>query len=106
MSRKNNFHITLRKSVFELLCQINSFKKSPNLRILLVRIIRDPARTKSQGVRDLKFSKNLPLKYENSLFIAFSYHDFKKSRGSADPADPVLARSLEMSDTFIALSTH
>ena len=49
---------------------------------------------KVKGVRDLKSSKNVYLNSENSLFIAFSYYNFKKSRGSADPADPVLAGSL------------
>ena len=49
---------------------------------------------KVKGVRDLKSSKYWPLKSENSLFIAFSYYNFKKSGGSADPADPVLAGSL------------
>ena len=45
---------------------------------------------KVRGVRELKSSKISPLKHEKSLFIAFLYYSFKKSRGSADPADPVL----------------
>ena len=55
---------------------------------------RAPRGPKVRGVSDLKSSKNLPLKYENSLFIAFLYYNFKKSGGSADPSDPVLAGPL------------
>ena len=57
-------------------------------------IPRDPQGPKVRGVNDLKSSKNLPLKYEKSLFIASLYYNFKKSGGSADPFDPVLAGPL------------
>ena len=49
---------------------------------------------KVRGVRDLKSSKNVPLKSKNSLFFAFLHYNFKKSGGSADPTDPVLVGSL------------
>ena len=52
---------------------------------------RDQANTESQGGQR-------PLKSENSLFIAFSYYNFKKSGGSADPSDPVLAGPLVKAD--------
>ena len=50
------------------------------------------------GVKNLKSSKNLPLMAKKSLFIAFLYYNFKKSGGSADPVDPVLAGSLMLND--------
>ena len=61
---------------------------------------RAPRGPKVRGVSDLKSSKNLPLKYENSLFIAFLYYNFKKSGGSADPSDPVLAGPLNGIDNI------
>ena len=50
------------------------------MRAYLVIWLRDPARTKS-----LKSPENLPLKSKNSLFIAFSYYNFKRSRGQLTP---------------------
>ena len=50
-----------------------------------------PRGPKVMGGQRPQISKNVPLKSVNTLFTAFSYYNFKKSRGSADPADPVLA---------------
>ena len=49
---------------------------------------------KSWGSETSNLPKIYPSNPKKKLFIAFSYYNFKKSAGSADPADPVLARSL------------
>ena len=67
---------------------------NPLSSILFAFVLRDLARTKSQGVRDLKSSKNIPLKSKNSLFIMFSYYNFKTSAEPADLAESVIAGAL------------
>ena len=69
------------------------------IEIITAGALREP---KVRGGQTPQIFKKIPLNSVNSLFIAFSYYNFKTSGGSADPTDPLLAWPLPQSLTKYA----